>query len=248
MKNLKIFLISLILGIIAYSTIIHAMEMSPQATHKTESKVASQQTLNKKLLKAALDNETKKVKLLIIKGADINAQDDVGNTILHFAAFHCNDELIAYLLLQPNIVIIDNKHGENPLAYAIYSFGTKDQQIKIIRLLLNHKTTSINIAHVHITRANNKTYLRLLPLDIILMLAQYKNTYSITNIQIKKALQGPSTLKSFYYHHIKGLYILQPSEYAKTTIEEELTKRTEESENIQDHKQTSKKQDSCIIS
>jgi ankyrin repeat protein len=57
-------------------------------------------------------------RLLIEKGADVNARSPYGNTPLHWAVLYKRPELVEYLLANKADVNVANKDGKTPLAFA----------------------------------------------------------------------------------------------------------------------------------
>jgi ankyrin repeat protein len=70
---------------------------------------------------AALENQLKKVRRLIAKGADVNALDDNGFSALHFAVQENNKEIVRILLDGGAIVDIKDSYGNTPLMRALHS-------------------------------------------------------------------------------------------------------------------------------
>jgi ankyrin repeat protein len=56
-------------------------------------------------------NATQEAKLLILHGADVNAQTDIGTTPLHCAAMNCNIELARFRLENDALPKIRSKLG-----------------------------------------------------------------------------------------------------------------------------------------
>jgi len=67
------------------------------------------------LMVAALVGQTEAAKLLIEKGANINARSNDGATALHAAAFFCHTEILKLLLGKGAVVNAKNIRGETPL-------------------------------------------------------------------------------------------------------------------------------------
>ena len=103
------------------------------------------------LIQTAAFNNIELLKWLVKNGADINFQDRIGYTALHFAGQNKYVDIAAYLLesgADPNIRDI---HGNTPLWTAI--FNSRDEK-RIVRLLLKHGA-NINLSNnYHKTPAN----------------------------------------------------------------------------------------------
>ena len=64
--------------------------------------------------------EEKKVDLLIDKGADVNAKDQHGRSVLHLAVERDNLKMVKKLLNQSNIILnCYDKFGQTPLHYSV---------------------------------------------------------------------------------------------------------------------------------
>lgn len=84
-----------------------------------------EEDLNYHLLQASSWNDIGAVKQLLNRGADINSQDSLGRTPLHYATLNNSLELMNFLLtngINPNI---KDYLGKTPLFYAIEHRGTK---------------------------------------------------------------------------------------------------------------------------
>lgn len=74
---------------------------------------------------AAESGKKEMVALLLDKGADINARNDIQNTPLHEAAWHGHLETVKFLLekgANPNLTAVD---GKTPLALAKKAYRTE---------------------------------------------------------------------------------------------------------------------------
>ena len=70
------------------------------------------------LFPLALSNKTDVIRLLLQKGADVNKQDDIGDTPLHWAAMGDSTEVIAMLIEHGASINITNDKGEKPIDLA----------------------------------------------------------------------------------------------------------------------------------
>ncbi len=90
------------------------------------------------LLVAAIFGRAEAAKLLIEKGANINARSNDGATALHAAAFFCHTEIVKLLLGKGAVVNAKNIRGETPLDSVAGEWSQKLEGIyKWIAELLN---------------------------------------------------------------------------------------------------------------
>jgi ankyrin repeat protein len=88
--------------------------------------VSSKNTGIKTPLHLAAQSDNKIAKLLLSKGAEIDAKDDDGMTPLHIAAWKGRKAVVQLLLSHGTEVNARNKRGTTPLHYAAYFDGYKD--------------------------------------------------------------------------------------------------------------------------
>jgi ankyrin repeat protein len=69
--------------------------------------------------------QTDTVKMLLAKGADVNAKDDYGYTALIWAAYLDYSDIVQILLEHGAKVNIKNNHGESPLLLAVKICSSK---------------------------------------------------------------------------------------------------------------------------
>ena len=72
----------------------------------------------KPLVIAAQFNRTNVIRLLVLKGADVNKQEKWGNAPIHYAARWSSDEAISALVEHGALISITNNKGEKPIDYA----------------------------------------------------------------------------------------------------------------------------------
>lgn len=77
--------------------------------------------LNNLLCTAARQGDVQSASLLIERGANANAQDEQGNTPLHFAALNAHVEVLAFLIEKKVDVNMMNNQGNTPLDEAVGS-------------------------------------------------------------------------------------------------------------------------------
>ncbi|RMD45923.1 MAG: ankyrin repeat domain-containing protein [Aquificota bacterium] len=70
--------------------------------------------INIQLIEAVKSGNIDRVRLLIAKGADINAKDERGGTPLHWAAYYNRKEIAKLLLMQGANPEIKDKNGFTP--------------------------------------------------------------------------------------------------------------------------------------
>jgi len=99
---------------ILFATIFLVAAVS-QATIGAQSKSTNQDGLSSKLLEACKKDDKTAAKAAIKAGANVNAQDSLGNTPLIFAAQSHDMQLIDILLQSGSKVIMQNDNGENAI-------------------------------------------------------------------------------------------------------------------------------------
>ena len=106
--------------------------------------------LNARLLNAVDNNNQEEIKLLLAKGAEVNARDYYGNTLLHHAACNNRKEVINLLLANGAAVNAKNGYGGMPLhsaASEVYSGGATCQLLAAgaeVNAKDNHGTTPLH--------------------------------------------------------------------------------------------------------
>lgn len=81
---------------------------------------------------AASENNSEKLKKLLQKGADVNAQDKNGFTRLHFAAQEFSVDAVITLLDNKAEVDKVNIYGNSPLLTAVYNSNGRGEIIKLL--------------------------------------------------------------------------------------------------------------------
>ena len=95
-----------------------------------------------------LDN----IKMLIQNGADIQAQDCDGSTVLHYASRYSNQEVVEFLLKLNEISVnATDNNNQTPLMYACYEGG----RLENIKMLIK------NGADIQASSSNGSTVLHL---------------------------------------------------------------------------------------
>jgi ankyrin repeat protein len=102
--------------------------------------VSSKNTGSETPLHLAAQSNENMVKLLLSKGAEVDAKDDDGMTPLHMAAWKGEKAVVALLLSHGAEVNAGNKHGTTPLHYAADFDGYKDLADRkgVVELLVSH--------------------------------------------------------------------------------------------------------------
>lgn len=77
------------------------------------------------IFKAVKLGNTKDVSRLLTEGADVNAKDKYGDTLLHSAAYEGRKEMVELLIAKGAEVNAKNIYGGTPLHFAA-TFGHKD--------------------------------------------------------------------------------------------------------------------------
>ena len=89
------------------------------------------------LFLAIMNNKSDSMKLLVSSGADVNYIAKNGDTILHYAAFGGNTDLLYYIMfvspLRRDIINCKNLHGETPLFEAV-----KGNNIEAVKVFIMH--------------------------------------------------------------------------------------------------------------
>jgi ankyrin repeat protein len=85
------------------------------------------------LMRAAKGPSVGMVRLLLDKGAEVNATTDYGHTALHLAAMYGNDEVVPILLLSGADPSRRSRSGTTPL-YLASLYG----HVAVVRVLLRH--------------------------------------------------------------------------------------------------------------
>ncbi|WP_442595574.1 M48 family metallopeptidase [Neobacillus sp. D3-1R] len=115
------------------------------------------------LMKAASENDTEQIEILIADGANINEQDDEGSTALDWAIFNGHYEAFALLLekgADPNTV---DTYGTTPLMNAVFN-----ENVQMVEVLLEHganptiKDTEGYTAHDYAKDYDNTEIMKLL--------------------------------------------------------------------------------------
>ncbi len=118
MKSIKLFCLLLVLMFI---------------TVACENKLTKLPEPTKSLHKAAADGDIEQVKLLISKGADINAKDEKKNTPLHYAVKSGAMKLVQLLVEAGADVNAKDKRGHSPLYYTIREKDLDTAKLLIVR-------------------------------------------------------------------------------------------------------------------
>jgi len=104
--------------------------------------------LNKLLLQAATKYEVEQLKSLLANGANVNAQDNFGQTTLHHAAVKGHESIVALLLTNGASVDPRDNAGRTPLHYATGAgfgrYGVEGGSVDIAQLLLD-EGANINV-------------------------------------------------------------------------------------------------------
>lgn len=102
--------------------------------------------LSQSLLKAAARDDVKEVKSLLLKGADVDAKDNSGDTILHHAARRGRKEVVEVLLANGANVNLKNGDGLTALDVGMVAYWQESSQ-EIARLLAaSGANVSIHVA------------------------------------------------------------------------------------------------------
>jgi len=84
------------------------------------------------LLNAVIDNQAEDVARLLGSGADINHQDKLGFSSLHYAAQNSSNRILALLLNAAPNVNCQDKYGNTPLSKAVFAFQGDNSTIQLL--------------------------------------------------------------------------------------------------------------------
>lgn len=98
---------------------------------------SNQHDLNERLIAACTHGSIEEIRMLIEKGADVNAEDTQKNTSLHAAASFGHIEPVKLLLQRGAHVDVENVHGRTPLWYASGN-GQRFHTTDIAKVLILH--------------------------------------------------------------------------------------------------------------
>ncbi|OAS14763.1 hypothetical protein A8708_23635 [Paenibacillus oryzisoli] len=87
------------------------------------------------LIHAVIDNLTEITKFLIERGANVDAQDNLGYTPLHYASQNYLPEVVKLLVDNKANVDVKDSHGNSPLFRAVFNSRGRGE---VILLLLSH--------------------------------------------------------------------------------------------------------------
>jgi len=133
----------------ALLTVPTALVLTARAEAKPERKTQAEreEKSTKSLPQAAADGNIDQVKLLISKGADVNAKDEKGNMALHYAAQRGRRYMIKLLLANGARVNEKNNDGDTALHYAAERHQ-KPNTKEVIELLLANGAR-VNEKNIH---------------------------------------------------------------------------------------------------
>lgn len=81
---------------------------------------------------AVIDEENDAVKLLLDKGANVNLQDDFGNTALHFASQNHSLDIARLLLNYKANANIQDNNGNTSLSNAVFYSEGRGEMIQLL--------------------------------------------------------------------------------------------------------------------
>lgn len=87
------------------------------------------------LIEAVIDNDYQKVLEVINNEIDINHQDNLGWSALHYACQNISDNIVELLLSNGSTPNLKDNNGNTPISTAVFSIQNKDS--KVIPLLLS---------------------------------------------------------------------------------------------------------------
>ena len=82
------------------------------------------------IIAAGNHNNTKLIKLLISYGADVNSQDQDGNTVLHYAEENENEKVAEILLDNGGDPYLENKEGKTPVGFSCSKWSMIDNLLE----------------------------------------------------------------------------------------------------------------------
>ena len=140
-----------------------------------------------------VNNDIKKVKLLVKKGADVEISDYLGNNLIHFSIMEKNNELILYYL---NLNKIDlnfaNLNGNTPLHLYLIENNEFNKEI-LEKLILASNLNILNYdgnSSIHLLVKNNilEDYIEILKNKVLNVFIQNYNGKTVYNTFNKKEL------------------------------------------------------------
>jgi ankyrin repeat protein len=107
--------------------------------------------INKQLVIACKEGDAREADQLIKNGADIEAKDCFGRTLLYTAVFNNNIKTVNLLLSHGANVNVKDKHQRTPLYWATY-YGC----IKIMKLLIDKGADVKDMELIKLIKMRNK--------------------------------------------------------------------------------------------
>jgi ankyrin repeat protein/beta-lactamase regulating signal transducer with metallopeptidase domain len=140
-----------IAALVAIAAILLPMAKAQKLGEENEAVAAKpDERPSKSLHQAAADGDVEQVKLLIARGADVNAKDGEGNTALHTAAEHCHIEVAELLLESGADIEAEGAVGRTPLhcvAGSGFSGTLRKEQICEMAEFLIAEGADVNAAY-----------------------------------------------------------------------------------------------------
>jgi ankyrin repeat protein len=84
------------------------------------------------LIHAAIDNKQQMAAILLDSGANVNAQDQLGNSALHYAANGWFVEMTRLLISHGANLELEDHHGNTPLSNAVFNSRGREDVIRVL--------------------------------------------------------------------------------------------------------------------
>lgn len=122
-------------------------------------------------INTTLIEDLKNVRLLVENGADVNVQNDQGETPLHLAVMNCDEELVSYLLSVGANAYLKTKYGANYENIAFY-YAAERGLTELLKSLLHYNASTLNKECIHaikiaLRNKHTETAMRIIKLSML---------------------------------------------------------------------------------
>jgi len=105
------------------------------------------------LIEAVIDNRLDEVRAMLANNVDVDQQDEIGYTALHYAAQNYLVDIALFLLEHKASVDVKDSYGNTPLFRAVFNSKGRGEMIKLLlrfgadkNLKNNHGVSPIDLA------------------------------------------------------------------------------------------------------